>query len=77
MRNFQVLSDELVLRADVVVEGDLGKGPEVGGVGGGGGLAVTEEGGDYDEVFGGIEGFVGADEPDVLGNYLRMVSLLK
>ena len=48
---FEVLSDELVLGADVVVEGDFGKGVRVGCVGWGGGLAVSEEGGDdYKEL---------------------------
>lgn len=46
-----MLGDELVLGADVVVEGDFGEGVRVGCVGWGGGLAVSEEGGDdYEEL---------------------------
>ena len=47
-----MLSDELVLGADVVVEGDFGKGMRVGCVAWGGGLAVSEEGGDDNEELG-------------------------
>ena len=48
---FEVLCDELVLGADVVVEGGFGEGMRVGCVGGRGGLAVSEEGGDdYEEL---------------------------
>ena len=46
-----MLCDQVVLSADVIVDGDLGKGVRVGCVGGGGGLAVSEEGGDdYEEL---------------------------
>ena len=45
-----MLCDELVLRADVVVEGDFGEVFEGRVVGGGRGLGVAEEGGDDDEV---------------------------
>ena len=41
-----------MLGADVVVEGDFGEGMRVGCVGGGGGLAVSEEGGDDYEKLG-------------------------
>ena len=47
----EMLCDQVVLSADVIVDGDLGKGVRVGCVGGGGGLAVSEEGGDdYEEL---------------------------
>lgn len=63
----QVGGDEAVLGRDVVAEGDVGErgaGREVGlHVGRGRGLAVAEEGGDDDEVLGGGEGLVLADEP--------------
>ena len=40
-----------MLSADVIVEGDFGEGMRVGCVGRGGGLAVSEEGGDdYQEL---------------------------
>lgn len=52
MGYFEVLGNELVLGADVVVEGDFGEGMWVGCVGGGGGLAVSEEGGDDYEKLG-------------------------
>ena len=46
-----MLCNQVVLSADVVVEGDFGEGMLVGCVGGGGGLAVSEEGGnDYEEL---------------------------
>ena len=41
-----------MLGADVVVGGDFGEGMRVGCVGGGGGLAVSEEGGDDYEKLG-------------------------
>lgn len=63
----QVGGDEAVLGRDVVTKGDVGErgaGREVGlHVGRGRGLAVAEEGGDDDEVLGGREGLVLADEP--------------
>ena len=47
----EMLCDQLVLSADVVVEGDSGEGMRVGCVGGGRGLAVSKEGGnDYEEL---------------------------
>lgn len=56
-----------MLRSDVVVEGYFGKGGD-GGVGGGDGLAVSDERGDDDEVLGGGKGFVGAEEPLVIAD---------
>jgi len=61
----QALGDELVLGAHVVVEGDVGEGPD-GGVGGGRGLPVAEQGGDDDAVFSWVEDTPGADEPFVV-----------
>ena len=47
----EMLRNEVVLSADVVVDGDFGEGMRVGCVGRGGGLAVSEEGGDdYKEL---------------------------
>jgi hypothetical protein len=63
----EVLCHELVLRAHVVVEHDVWKRAEVWHVGWRRGLAVAEERGDYDVVFGRIEGFAGACEPEVVG----------
>ncbi len=46
-----MLCDQVVLSPDVVVDGDFGEGMRVGCVGGGGGLAIPEEGGDdYEEL---------------------------
>ena len=53
-----MLGNKLVLGADVVVEGDFGKGVRVGCVGWGGGLTVSEEGGDDYEELGGM--FIGS-----------------
>lgn len=61
VRNAQVLRDELVLRAHVVVEGAFGERARSGVVGWRGGLAVAEEGGDDDVVVLGVEGLVFPD----------------
>ena len=49
-----MLGDELMLSTDIVVERDSGECCEEVRVGRGGGLAVPEEGGDYDEVLQGM-----------------------
>ena len=47
----EMLCDQVVLSAHVVVDGDFGEGMRVGCVGRGGGLAVSEESGDdYEEL---------------------------
>ena len=50
----EMLCDQVVLSADVVVDGDFGEWMRVGSVGRGGGLAISEEGGDDDEELGRI-----------------------
>lgn len=70
MGDAQVLREEGVLRADVVIEGDAGPGAEGGGVRGGGGLAVAEEGGDHDVVLFGGEDV--AEEPLVVGDCYKV-----
>jgi hypothetical protein len=65
--------EELVLGAHVVVEGDVGEGME-GGVGGGCGLPVAEEGGDDDAVFGWIEDTPRAEEPFVVFDCLGVLA---
>ena len=50
MVDTEVLGDQFVLGADIVVEGDFGESCGEVRVGRGGGLAVAEERGDYDEV---------------------------
>ena len=67
----ELLGEEGVLGADVVVEGHVGEGGDV-GVGRGGGLAVAEKRGDDDEVLFGVEGLVFADEPLVVGDCARV-----
>ena len=52
MFDSEVFGYEFVLGADVVVERDFGEVFEGGVVGGRGGFAVAEEGGDDDEVLG-------------------------
>lgn len=58
MRNLEMFGHEFVLRADVVVKGDEGKGVRVGCVRGGGGLTIAEEGGDDDKELGGCSAVV-------------------
>ena len=48
----EMLCDQVVLSADVVVDRDFGEGVGVGCIGRGGGLAVSEEGADDDEELG-------------------------
>ncbi len=49
--DLEMLCDQGVLGANVIVDGDFGEGMRVGCVGGGGGLAVSEKGGDdYEEL---------------------------
>ena len=48
--DLEMLCDERMLGADIVVEGDFREGGGVGGVRGGGGLAISKEGGDNNEV---------------------------
>lgn len=48
----EMLGNEGVLSANVVVEGDFREGVRVVGVRWGGGLAVAEEGGNYYEILG-------------------------
>lgn len=52
MLDVESLGDEFVLGADVVVEGDGGKGRRGGRVGRGSGLTVAEQGGDDYEILG-------------------------
>ena len=67
VRDVELLGEEGVLGADVVVEGHVGEGGD-GGVGRGGGLPVAEERCDDDEVFLWIQGLVFANEPFVVGD---------
>jgi len=67
MRDAEVLGEELVLGADVVVEEEGGEGGGGGAGGGRCGLAVAEKGDGDDEVFFGGECFVVAYEPEILG----------
>jgi len=67
VRYTQVLGHERVLGSHIVVECDLGERLD-GRVRGGGGLAVAEEGGDYDVVFLGVEDLVLPDQPLVVGD---------
>lgn len=70
MFDAEVLRDELVLGADVVVESNQGKGAKGRRVGGGTRLSVAEEGGDDDVVLFRVECFVLAGEPEVVVDHL-------
>jgi len=54
VRDVQVLGDQGVLGADIVVDGDFGERVWVGCVRGRGGLAIAEEGGYDDEILGAV-----------------------
>lgn len=63
-----------MLSADVIVEGDFGEGMRVGCVGGGGGLAVSEEGGNNYEELGSM--FNGSTQCSSSVSYLLRIQRL-
>lgn len=67
MGDVELLGEEGMLGADVVVEGHIWERGD-GGVGWRDRLAVAEEGGDDDEVFLWVQGLVFADEPLVVSD---------
>lgn len=68
MSNAEMRRHEGILRADIIIKSAVGKGTEGGGIRGGRGFAVAEEGCDDYEVFRRVEGFCWADEPFVVGD---------
>lgn len=79
MLHLQVLRDQLMLRADVVVECHQGKGTDVFAIRGGSGLPVAEQCGNDDEVLLRIESLAIANEPyiivDCLGKFSSYMSM--
>ena len=67
MIDTQMLGDQGMLCSHVVIKRDSRKRLDV-GVGGGGRLPISEQSGNDDEVFLGVQSFVVSYEPFIVGN---------